>query len=1008
MSWLSISTIEDLEVLPSLSLANARDLLKVLGSLKDKLPELSSKNTIEILDLLIVDQEKYSPIVAPALSQITELSEEQITQHWKDLKDRYNGEHSLKLRSLSRKLNELSTDQPNIIEWKLFESDISKSESVNTKASLSFGSLINASIELEANASLPTLPSGVTFAQADKAVLRIGMDGNLEVNGKSAFSAGVFTGSAEKEITGKVEADFYFIEEADSRFGSAASENLKSLVDCKEGSTGLCSPFQLNDLQKLLNQDDLHCFTLSADSTLKFDLNLGMAKTYNFKDEVKVKLGVDVTSTAKETGKFNYTLSSHSVGGESVIAVHIKRNHSSENSHAQSFGIEVDATHLAKKLYPLIEDHLGEAKSALDEFKDLLPGSDYIENKLTSVIDNTFDDNEFKKAIKGLVGLDSSITPEQALRNRIIGVIETTADGWSDSINTAVPGIVDEVIDGIKHYTPNFPDVKQKIEEAVKKALEEKQKELNEKVKAAIPDSSSYKKIAKKINAAGEKIAATTTDIQKGVDNATNAVKKLLNRLQKKIDTLSELYKVATEKTVSLKITSQRKARKQEGLDLRFDLYPERDLNKAQSALDAIVLGEMNEAIKIANTLQSESSEPAVIALEGDYTLFQELSESNTLDLVLWGFNFGNKSIMEVDLKWTVNIDGSITAVTQAEYTHGDTERKNKRAVSFFMNTEMIFATQKSTVNTGITISREDEELNYAEVEKFLSGLVDRNLLDNNTVLKAGNLLKNRADKHLTKGRLDIGITFTRDQLASMLNGVEEMRTITRCTNNTLACVTPSVKCPDGTGKKGCHWVLDTVSNINAEVMYKHHSDKHLIERLEDVLKVLEIEGGLAAGIRKMTPETVTRYVNNYEIYADDFTYYSDFDELYEDLAVLEYRRYGAMALYEILAHMKALSNTGEGMQLDTNGTTLPGWKPDELLAQQYRVMKILPVWWQWSNHWKEWFFLTDQMRSTNIALIESWVNLAKGPDGEGDSPMVWVSLSLPNKDNILVPELLT
>ena len=363
---------------------------------------------------------------------------------------------------------------------------------------------------------------------------------------------------------------------------------------------------------------------------------------------------------------------------------------------------------------------------------------------------------------------------------------------------------------------------------------------------------------------------------------------------------------------------------------------------------------------------------------------------------------------MDTDLKWTVNIDGSITATTEAEYRRSVTSSKEKRTVSFFVNSELLFASRKSTINMGLTVSREDEDLNFKEVEKFLAGLVDRNLIDQKTVLKAGTLLKDRTNKHLTKGRLDIGITFTRNQLDKMLNSVEEMRTTSLCTNNFLPCVTPSVKCPENAGKKGCQWVLETVSNISAEVMRKHHSDRHLIERLEDVLKVLEIDGGLAAGIRKMTPETVTSYGDAFNIYEDDFPYYNDFDELLEDLAVLEYRRYGAMALYEILAHMKALSNTGENIQLSTGGATIPDWTPDKLLAQQYRVMKILPVWWQWSHHWKEWLFLTDQMRSTNIALIESWVNLAKGADGEGEAPMVWVSLSLPNKDNILVPELLT
>lgn len=833
------------------------------------------------------------------------------------------------------------------------------------------------------------------------------MQGKLELEGKLGFSAGVFSGNASKSKASSIEADFFFLEEADSYFGTAASENIKSLVDCGNKPTdSLCSPFQVKDLTKLLTEEDLQCLKITADSTLKFDINLGLAKSYEKSGEVKVKLGMDIGSTVKETGKFDYTLSAHNISGESVIAVHIKRNSSTESTHKKSFSVEIDASGLAKKLQPMLEDNFGKAEEALKEFKDLLPGSDYINDKLTTVIDEKFDDSKFKQAIRVLVGIDSTLTPEQSLRDKLIGIIETSAEGWSVSINTAVPGIVDELVAQMERFTPDLPDIRPILETATTAALKEKQAALKEKINSAIPDSNSYKKIAEKINAAGEKIAASTSDLQKGIDNATVSVNNLLDKLQKRINTLRDLSQVATEKTVSLVIASERKEIKQQALDLRFDLYPDRNEAEAQAALNAILLGDMSKAIKAANKTPSNNTLPAVVAISGGLSIYQKLSETNSTDLVLWDLNIGTKSILDVDLSWTVNIDGSITTTTDAEYKRISSTNSQKRTVAFFQNTEMLFASNKSTINAGLTISREDEELSFNEVKLFLSGLVERKLVSEKAINKARVLLDEKAGKHLTRGRLEIGISFSQKQLNRMLDGVEEMYTEHACTSNDFVCVTPSVKCPENAGKTGCHWVLDTVAKISAENMYKHHSDRELIKLLDDVLKKLDITGGLEAGIKKMTPEAVDSYVGSF--HEDDFPYYDDFSDLYGDLAVLEYRRYGAMALYEILAHMKKLRDTGVTLSANTTETTLPFWTIESLKNHHYRTLKILPVWWQWGHHWKEWAFLTDQMRSTNIALIESWVTLARGPDGEGEAPEVWVSLSQPNKDNVLVPELLT
>ena len=115
------------------------------------------------------------------------------------------------------------------------------------------------------------------------------------------------------------------------------------------------------------------------------------------------------------------------------------------------------------------------------------------------------------------------------------------------------------------------------------------------------------------------------------------------------------------------------------------------------------------------------------------------------------------------------------------------------------------------------------------------------------------------------------------------------------------------------------------------------------------------------------------------------------------------------MALYEILAHIKYLTEIGSEIDpASASVQTNIAMTVSELKAHQYRIARLLPVWWLWGHEWKNWAFLTDEMRSLNVALFESWVRLAKGPDQEGVSPLLWASISVPDSNNVLLSTMLT
>lgn len=1011
MSWLAIPAVGTVDHL-SVSLNGAIELIKLIGGLKDKLDDLSTRNAIDLLDELVSKPVNANDPVVIAVEAITKKPVKDIARDWKQLREKYNAIHGSKLRSLARNFKELNGEfshLPKIIEWKIIDSDIDSGPAHVADTRLSLKSASEASIDIEAHSAIPTLPTELMLARGDKAVIRIGVNGRLELQGQLGFSAGAVAGHVAADVLGQAELDMYFLEEPDTHFGVAAAQDIKGALSAVSAAgINFDSPLNVEQLSSLLHLQDMHCMKISAQGTLMFDAKLGLAKTFSLGEQLAVKAGMEVASTITEKGSFVYLFAADETNGEKAIVVQVRREHAKENLSAQAFGIEVDPRNLFSNIQPLIDEHLGDARDALDEFKEFLPGSVDLNRQLGGLIDRRLDKPELKKKLRTLVGIDTSSSPEEVLRDRVIGVIETSADGWSEQVSAAVPGIVNQIVAGLERYSAFLPDIRSELENMVLETLELKQKLLKEKIKKTLTTTKVFNRIAEKLDKAGVAITEDVSNKQKKIDAIAAAVIELLGRLQKRISRLQDALQSATEKTVALKIASERKANKEESLDLLFYLYPERNPADAQQALDAIILGNMNKVIaRIAEA--SSSPKPAIVGMNGGYRIYESLTTTSSSDLILWNFNLGSKSIIDADVRLSVNLDGTIVAQSEAEYTRIQTSNKEKRTVSFFESTEMIFAEHKKSINIGLTVSHEDEELKINEVSGFFNGLVKRSLLDPDVEANAIRMLSKSNGRNAVKGRLDVGLTLTTAHLTLMLKSLESMITKEICDANELRCKTPSISCPDGAGKKGCHWVLNTVAEITAEVVSGQHGDKNFIERLEHVLEVLGLAGGLANGIRMMSPGMAAKYSHEYELHKNELHYYSDFADMLGDLSFLEYRRYGAMALYEMLAHVKALTELGSTINPASGSIqNIVGMTVSELKAHQYRIAQLLPVWWLWGHEWKNRAFLTDEMRSLNVALFECWSRLSTGPDQEGEAPLLWASISLPDSNNVLVPTMLT
>jgi len=305
MSWLAIPAVGTINKL-SVTLNGTIELIKLIGGLKDRIDDLSTRNAIDLLDELAAKPVNPDDPVVIAVDAITNGQVEDIIKDWKQLRDKYNGIHGLKLRSLARNFKELNGEfshLPKIIEWKIIDSDIDSSRSLNADTRFSLKSASEASIDIEAYAAIPPMPTELMLARGDKAVIRIGVDGKLELQGKLGFSAGAVAGHVATEALGQAELDMYFLEEPDTHFGVAAAQNIKSTLSAVSAAgISFDSPLSVEHLSSLLHTQDMHCMKISAQGTLMFDARLGLAKTFSLGEQIAVKAGMEVASTITEKG----------------------------------------------------------------------------------------------------------------------------------------------------------------------------------------------------------------------------------------------------------------------------------------------------------------------------------------------------------------------------------------------------------------------------------------------------------------------------------------------------------------------------------------------------------------------------------------------------------------------------------------------------------------------------------------------------------------------------------
>ena len=863
----------------------------------------------------------------------------------------------------------------------------------------------------QATSNKPALPSGVIKPiSVGKALLKLGLDGKVKVGGGLAFSASIFSSSFNSQLAGTADIAIYFLDSADARIGRSVSGRARSAFqNIDDGFTSL------SGLDDMFRKEELYAMHIKATSALTFGASIGFAKSFADGEHIKVKFGHEVKRDFSEQGEFDYLVSNYMVGGEHVIAVQITRKASATDTTTSRFGLDIDPSGLFKHYQPLIEEHLGEARAVIDKYNEMLPGSDYLLTQLKDTVSEKISDQATKDLIDSVIDGDGNRQSSEVLVDILVGRVEETVDGWAEDAEDGASKLTAKMIDELRPVYPDVDKLKDKINEAAEAAIQRKANMLKELTKEKFPGNEVDELLAM-LEKAGESVSGQLSNLDDKIEAASQKVAVVFSKLTKVIDRIEQYTQIATEKGIELALNKRTSSTESDALDLRFDIYPERDPAQANKIFHTILKGDIKsvieriievDAINEINVQQgAEELRPVVKGIGGMYQRYLSLTQENGADLVLWDINLGKTSIIDATVDWVQNLDGSVSVATKSYFSETRYRGDETRTVTFTTSAEMLFASKQDTVNMGLTVSYEDEELHANEVHKFLNGMLQRGMLSQDVISKAIGIIDATPSDVLNKAKLDVGLSLSRAQLDKLLEHVGNTRTVEPCSD---ACHIPRM-CTSNHSDSQCLHVVETATRIMASVARKHHRDQIFIDGAVSVTAFTELGSTLREGMLGMTESAYNdaeRQVSD-EIYPQGILGEDDYEDT---ITYLQYRHYGAAALYEILAHVKELTLSGDKIKTLSAGIVqdLNGWTPEHLKFHQARIGHLMSVWWMFDHRQLEVIKPLGTMHNLTIALFETLIELSRGPHDDGEPAKCWVSLSVPDKSSgTLVPRMLT
>ena len=488
----------------------------------------------------------------------------------------------------------------------------------------------------------------------------------------------------------------------------------------------------VNSLMSMLSNthNRVAAVEVTSDQEWRLSGEIRVAREFKTGSSTSLDAGFGVDYTLLEKGEHQYSMSLDPDDSRRLL-VSIRRLTSNETTSGESFGAEFDLSGIAEKIYPRIQDHLGRADKMLGKLLDLLPLKHTRRQLLTTHISRAISHFPNNGELLATVGINPGMTLQQRISERLCDLIENTPSFWSDKTHTATTQVLAEVSARLAELgltTKVNSKLSGALQNPLQKALSAIDREFRRQVKNKLLSRAEQGELLEALhvlNDVGERVKTVSEVNDSSVNDISKQIRRHVGRYQKFVAAFSKHLNSAEASRISIRASSEVKQLSSTEAEIRLSFNP--DIPHASEYLHRLLLSDVEEVFRIAC-----GKDPLAPVMEVDASLarYERFTQKKTTDIILFGFETGSRSIVDVDTRFVETPDGNLTIVGKMSYEEVSNNLFDRRKFNIVNLHQLSNAGQTGSATLSFSASKSGGGVDEEAIGEFVSDAVRLEMVD--------------------------------------------------------------------------------------------------------------------------------------------------------------------------------------------------------------------------------------------------------------------------------------
>jgi hypothetical protein len=496
-----------------------------------------------------------------------------------------------------------------------------------------------------------------------------------------------------------------------------------------------------------------------------------LAREFRAGSYTSLDAGVGIDYTRIERGEFHYSMGLDPDDTRRLL-VSIRKLRSNETITGETFGAEFDLRGIADKIYPRIQDHLGRADKMLVKLLDLLPLESSRRRLLATHIDSVISRFAHNGELLAVLGVDPGMTLQQRISSRLCDFIENTPSFWSDKTHAATKQVLEEVSSRLAEMgltTRVNNKLSEALQSPLQKALSKIDKEFRQQVQQKLSNRAERDELLEALhllNDVGRPLKAVTEISDSTINNISKQIRGHIGRYQKFVARFCEHLNSAESKRISLRASSEIKQLSSAEAEIRLSFNP--DTPRAGEYLHKLLLSDVEEVFSIA---RHKAPLNPVMEIDASLARYERFTQRKTTDIILFGFEIGSSSILDIDTRFVESRDGNLTIIGKMSYEEVSKSLFDKRQFNIVNLHQLSNAMQTGSATLSFSASKSGDGVDEGAIRDFISDVVRLEMVDPHDLARLDSIFQQAGEvEDGCHSRFVFGLSLSEAELKQLLS----------------------------------------------------------------------------------------------------------------------------------------------------------------------------------------------------------------------------------------------